>query len=387
MRAVWIAVITVVFVACGGTDGPGAGDGGMVPGADGGSNDEAVAACGDATVQAVPDDPAQRGPWPVGARTVDVDGLVTEVWYPAVIGSEQGAPAVSYDLREHLPPADQAKIPDEQNPLQVCDCYRDLPLDEGFGPYPVVVFVHGTAGFRTQTLTQMTHWASRGFVVVSSDHPGINLAAVLQFQFGGDQTGDAMRVLDQLETTGGDLSFLSGHIDMDHVGLAGHSAGGGAIEGFGSRDGVKILIPFASGGSTGGASLESTLVMGGEDDGVAPFSGQQNGFSGSNPMKRLVGLANAGHLAFSDLCYVGRADGGLLTIAQNNGIQVNPLISSLARDGCEAGQLEAERGWEIINFATSAALEETLHCDADMTETIATIQSVYAEVSTYQEEL
>jgi hypothetical protein len=318
---------------------------------------------------------------------LDVDGLVTEVWYPALPGSEDGAATVQYDLREHLPAADQDKIPDADNPLQGCDCYRDLPLDEAFGPYPVVVFVHGTAGFRTQTLTQMTHWASRGFVVLSSDHPGINLASVLQFQFGGDQTGDATRVLDQLETTSGDLAFLSGHIDMNHVGLAGHSAGGGAIQGFGSRDGVKILIPFASGGSTGGSFLESTLVMGGEDDGVAPFSGQQNGFSGSNPVKRLVGLANAGHLAFSDLCFIGRDAGGLLTIAQNNGIQVNPLISSLARDGCEAGQLEAERGWQIINFATSAALEETLHCNAEMADTIGTIQSAYSEVSTYEEQL
>ena len=346
-----------------------------------------VAACGDVTTRLLPADPAERGPWPVGARTATVDGLVTEIWYPAVPGSEQGVGTVQYDLRVFLPQADQAKIPDAENPLQDCDCYRDLPLDELVGPYPVVLFVHGTAGFRTQTLTQMTHWASRGFVVLASDHPGINLAAVLQFQFGGDQTGDAMRVLDALAMPDGELSFLSGHIDMHQIGLSGHSAGGGAIEGFGAREGVRILIPLAAGGSTGGGSLASTLVMGGEDDGVAPFSGQRNGYASSAPTKRLVGLANSGHLAFSDLCFVGRDRGGLLAIAQENGIQINPLIAGLARDGCEQGQLEAERGWQIINFATSAALEETLHCDADMSATIRSIQSVYSEVSTYEEQL
>ena len=42
-----------------------------------------------------------------------------------------------------------------------------------------VVFVHGTASFRTQSLTQMTHWASRGFVVLAADHPKIRLKDLL----------------------------------------------------------------------------------------------------------------------------------------------------------------------------------------------------------------
>ena len=32
----------------------------------------------------------------------------------------------------------------------------ELPIDDQNGPYPVVVFIHGTASWRTQSLTQMT---------------------------------------------------------------------------------------------------------------------------------------------------------------------------------------------------------------------------------------
>ncbi|MFT3776599.1 MAG: hypothetical protein QM820_65505 [Minicystis sp.] len=128
----------------------------------------------------VPDDPAQAGPWPVGAQTITVEGYTTEVWYPAVIGSEEGKDKARYDVRKQLPDADQAKIPDSDNPWQDCNCYRDLPLDGAHGPYPPVLFVHGTAGFRTQSLTFMTHWASRGFVVLAADHPGMMLKDILR---------------------------------------------------------------------------------------------------------------------------------------------------------------------------------------------------------------
>ena len=42
-------------------------------------------------------DPGEPGPWPVGARTVDVDGLTGEIWYPAVIGSDADQEIEVYD--------------------------------------------------------------------------------------------------------------------------------------------------------------------------------------------------------------------------------------------------------------------------------------------------
>src|SRR5690554_2913407 len=83
----------------------------------------------DASFFEVPTDPAERGPWAVGAATVDLDGVTTEVWYPAAWGSEVGEDPVAYDVREALPPSEQGKISDAKNPPQICDCYPQLPID------------------------------------------------------------------------------------------------------------------------------------------------------------------------------------------------------------------------------------------------------------------
>ncbi|MGZ5651952.1 MAG: alpha/beta hydrolase, partial [Usitatibacter sp.] len=293
------------------------------------------------------------------------------------------------DIREHLPAADAVKIPDGDNPWQECGCVRDLPLDDQHGPYPVVLFVHGTAAFRTQSLTFMTHWASRGFVVVAADHPGIQLKDVLASPIGlpgsSDQSGDATKMLAALSTPSGDLAFLAGHLDQARLALSGHSAGGGAIAGFGNQ--AQVLIPMASGGTKAGSALVSSLIMGAGNDGIASYSNVQSGYSSSPKKKRLVGLGgNAGHLAFSDLCAIGASGGGILQIAQNHGVMVPALIAALSQDGCKAGQLPPPDGWHIVNFASSAVLEETLQCSSTSAASVAMIKTAVPNVQEYQQE-
>ena len=88
----------------------------------------------------------------MGVKTVTLGGLTVEVWYPGVPGSEAGVDARRYDIRGSLPDSEQAKVPDAKTPWQDCDCYPDVPVDGAHGPYPAVIFVHGTAGFRSQSL-------------------------------------------------------------------------------------------------------------------------------------------------------------------------------------------------------------------------------------------
>jgi acetyl esterase/lipase len=366
----------------------GAGTGGvdLGPGGGGGAPlgaDETL--CEGRRLLRVPDDPAQPGPWPVGAKTITVAGYTAEVWYPAAVGSDAGLPRARYDLRLQLPDADQAKIPDADNPWQDCACTRDLPLDGAHGPYPLVLFVHGTAGFRTQSLTFMTHWASRGFVVLAADHPGMMLKDILAGTIGFHQAQQAGEILDALAKPAGEAAFLDGHALLDHLAMSGHSAGGGAIAGFGDR--ARVLIPMAAGGTSAGAVLTSTLILGGMDDGVAKYTGQQSGYTSSPKRKRLVGLSAAGHLAFSDLCFVGRDQGGLLQIAIDHGITVPALVSTLGKDGCNPGQLPPEKAWPIVEYASAAALEETLACGATATEKLAGIQAAYPDVGEVQQDL
>jgi predicted dienelactone hydrolase len=314
--------------------------------------------CTGAKLYKSPEDTGARGPWPVGAKTAMVGNLATEIWYPATLGSEAGQAAIQYDIRKWLPVTEQMKIPDVDNPWQPCDCYRDLPFDTSHGPYPVVIFIHGTAAWRAQSVQIMTHWASRGFVVVSQDHPGLYLADYLDFKLGANLVGDTDALIAALKTPSGDLQFLANAIDMTHLGMSGHSAGGGAITGYGAQ--AMVLIPLASGGVTAGAALKSTLVMGGQADMVANYSGQQNGYNSSPAPKRLVGIANAGHLNFSDICAVGKDKGGLLAIAQKYMVK-NANLAGFLFD-CKDTQLPPAQGWPVINRATTAALESVLMC-------------------------
>jgi hypothetical protein len=380
-----------VLLGCGGgsaattsTQG-GAGTGGAAGTGGTGGGAPAEVSCDGSKLLVTPEDPGARGPWAVGARTATLAGLTTEIWYPAAPGSDAGKTRARYDIRLQLPDADQGKIPDQDNPWQDCDCVRDLPLDTAHGPYPMVLFVHGTAGFRTQSLTFMTHWASRGFVVVAADHPGMQLKDILSGSINMSQGAQAAQVLTALQKPAGDAAFLDAHLAPGKLALSGHSAGGGAIATFGDQ--AEVLIPMAAGGVEVGAALVSTLVLGAMNDGIAQYSGQTSGFASSPKKKRLVGLANAGHLAFSDLCFLGRDQGGILKIAEDHGVMVNPLIAALATDGCKPGQLAAEKGWAIVEYATSAVLEETLACGAGSAAKLAAIKSAFADVGEAQEDL
>jgi hypothetical protein len=243
----------------------------------------------------------------------------------------------------------------------------ELPIDDQNGPYPVVVFVHGTASWRTQSLTQMSHWASRGFIVVSSDHEGLwlrDILAPLCGQMGGTQdlSGDTDVVLNALAFPAGELGFLAGHVDIDRVGISGHSAGGSAASSQTNKPGVRVSIPMASGQAVADTPmLESSLLLGGLADGVVNYASTQNGYEGSPTPKRLVGIENAGHLAFSDICELTNADGqDILEVALETGVCGAQFAGFLF--DCDPNFIDAATAGRIINYATTAVLEQVLKC-------------------------
>src|SRR4051812_45087966 len=74
--------------------------------------------CDGVQLLANPTDFAAPGPWPVGARTVMVGALPTEVWYPATVGSDASKTKERYDIRKELSPTEASKISDDDNPWQ-----------------------------------------------------------------------------------------------------------------------------------------------------------------------------------------------------------------------------------------------------------------------------
>lgn len=381
--------LVTLLAACGGTAGTGGGggaggggSGGEGGGGSGGAPIVESTGCDGVPLLAPPADPSARGPWPVGARVAQVGGLDVEIWYPAGLGSDAGQDAKVYDVRLWLPTDSQALVPDADNPWQTCDCFADLPLDDAHGPYPVVLFAHGTAGFRTQSLSSVVHWASRGFVVVAADHPGLYLGDALSFNLSNDVPGDLRAILDALAAPAGDLAFLSGRIDLARLGAVGHSAGGSAISGFG--DVAQVLVPMAAGGADAGPALVSTAVLGALDDAVVQFSQTSAGYDATPAKKRLVGVSNAGHLAFSDLCGLQNAEGQDLVAIAKEHMVPNANLADLLWDGCDPGQLPQAEANVVVHGATAAALEETLHCRG--ADAFSAVQAL-PQVGTWQEAL
>lgn len=381
MRHVLFSALAFVF-ACG-DDAASSGAGAGGAGAGGAPGPAEVEGCDGAKLFENPADTSEPGPWPVGAKSGVIDGLNVEVWYPARRGSEIDVAKKRYDLRDWIPETERAKIPDESAPVQTCDCAADLPIDEKHGPYPVILFVHGTAGFRAQSLEITTHWAGRGFVVIAADHPGLYLKDLIAPLCGGmspmrDLEGDLAKLTAALSAPSGDLAFLAGRIDPSRIGMSGHSAGGGAIQAQGNV--AHVLVPMAAGGVEAGSALESTLVLGALDDTVVDYMETKTSFEMGPTPRRLVGLSPAGHLTFSSLCAIQNAAGeDVVTIGDK--YMVCGLEFAEALFDCSDTYLPHETGWAITNEASSAAFEEVLHCKPERAAVFAGLQAKYPGVA------
>ncbi|MEZ4240860.1 MAG: hypothetical protein R3F59_32825 [Myxococcota bacterium] len=376
----WRLSALAALTACSGPDGPAEPDDTAPSVAEG---------CDGAALRAADPDPAAPGPWAVGARTVAIGRLTVEVWYPVAPADAQGAPPVDYDIREALPASQRDLIGDAVAPHQICDCSRDLPLDEGFGPYPVAVFVHGTAGWRTQSLSTMTHWASRGFVVLAADHPGLWLADALTPLCPDDEPtgeldllGDADAVIAAVTAADGDLAFLAGHVDATRIAVAGHSAGGGAAAALSDRPHVRAALSLSAGNPTSaGPDLQASLFLGGLDDGVVPYEAVTSGYEGSPAPKGLVGIADSGHLAPSDICdIVNDAGEDILTIATDAGV-CGAFAAGFLFD-CDPAFLDAATTHSIVDAATSSVLESALQCQDRPLDALAAAYPDVAELRT-----
>jgi dienelactone hydrolase len=356
---------------------PVAGTGGGGEAGSGGGDGEG---CAGSTLLTIPEDTSMRGPWPVGQRTVQFGRFTAvEIMYPAMPGSEQGMDPLTYDLRTWLPTAEQSKVPDEDATIISADTYRDLPIDEAHGPYPVIILVHGTAAFRVASFSTQAHWASRGFVVVAADHPNLFLTDYLKIN-GCAMTAPSLNLsadvdseITTLTAASGDLAFLSGHIDMQRVGLAGHSAGAYAVADYANKPGVKIIVPLAGTKSVrDSSSLESVVFVSGMADAVLPYaSGVGRGsllypgtttsaYMGSASPKRMIGITGGGHLVPTDLCKTGPSGMPDLTVANMRGVCGTQTIVNLGLADC--GTVDRVMGTDAVNGVTTAAFEETLQC-------------------------
>ncbi len=199
--------------------------------------------------------------------------FMVQVWYPAEVTSaakhakwmsepEIYAPAIAGFL-------DLPSFFLDHLALSISPAYLDVPLAETSEAFPVILFSHGWNGFNAQNTGQAVELASRGFVVISTQHtygavttvfPDGTVAMnnpkalpedaedpnyeVVARKLVNQWAGDSAFVLDQFQGFSEEADNLFYQkLDMNRVGVYGHSTGGGAaIEFCGTDPRCKAVL-------------------------------------------------------------------------------------------------------------------------------------------------
>ena len=222
----------------------------------------------------VPVIPTPNGPYTVGTRIYELTDpsraelysgreesrrFLIQVWYPSEAGSSSQrapwmanadifAPSISQDIL-NLPPFFLDHLA-----LVKVPAYKKAEVASAGGAYPVILFSHGWNGFNAQNTGQALHLASYGYVVVGVQHTYGAVITVFEdgmvaknypsalpdgapddeyeaaaHKLAGQWAGDLGFALDFLEEQNGDAdSPFHGRLDLERVGVYGHSTGGGA---------------------------------------------------------------------------------------------------------------------------------------------------------------
>lgn len=270
--------------------------------------------------------PDAPGPFAVGHTSFDASDpsrggrtLPVDVWYP-VDPDEAAGPATAYPV-----------LPDGFLGLPGVDLMSEAALEDApasqAGPFPLVVFSHGSGGVRFQSAFLTERLASHGFVVAAPDHVGNTafdafLGTADPFPvIAVNRPADVSFVIDVLLARSADpADALAGRVDPARIGVSGHSFGGftalavasGYANGVGAVppdprvDAIAPIAPAA--GLLTDADLARvdvpTLVLGGTADETTPVdpnSVRAFALPAARPRYR-VDVLEAGHASFTNVC-------------------------------------------------------------------------------------
>jgi predicted dienelactone hydrolase len=296
--------------------------------------------------------PGELGPFPIGAvalpfvddsrlelSTLDASDprtLPSVVWYPAAEAARGMPKAVRGDF---LPRPIAELLGGAGSPaLDIpTESVFDVPVAED-GPFPLIVFSHGNGGLGVQSFFLTEFLASHGYIVVCPDHTGNAMMTELPDGTVVPQGGEAgTSYANALPDRVADASFLvdamgslhasdpggrfTGAVDLDRVGITGHSFGGLtsllAIEADRRFDAAAPMAPAAPESSD---IDRPVMYFWATEDQTLPYAPVAANYEAARGPKMLVSITDAGHFSFSNGCPYGIGNGdGCGTATRDSG--------------------------------------------------------------------
>ena len=264
-------------------------------------------------------DPFERGPYPVGVRTIEAVDTARnrmfpcETWYPAF---------PEYSGRDLAPETqDEFTVPPRPPHRQMS--VRDARARSG--TWMLIAFSHPSFFHRRSATYLCTHLASHGYVVAALDHSEV-VTPELAWREGATEEETKIRVDGIISSRVPDIRLLLERLveaapfdrdvtlDLNCVGMAGHSAGGWtalATPDYDSR--VRAVVALAPGGASNprpgilpvNLSFEwkrdvPTLLLAAENDTTLPLAGMHEIYERIPATKRMLILRRADHAHFMD---------------------------------------------------------------------------------------
>lgn len=350
-----VILIAVVGAACSSSDSGGGSDATT-------STEKTEQTATTDTPEAVTDvaAPSEPGPYAVGRSVIQLQDdsrgrpLTADVWYPVTAGTT-GAPSV-YQFIPGIEFASKIAL-------------ADVAVSTD-GPFPLVIYSHGSGGLRYVASFFTETLASYGFVVAAVDHVGNTAVESIS---GTEPPRDEIaynRVLDvnflitqMLASSVAPEGQFSGSIDPERIGVSGHSFGGftalAAVGGYTNALGTipgddRIIAAVGMAPATelstdeelAAVNVPTLLQSGTEDRTVTIDEGTVRPWElvPGRPLWR-VDIEGAGHQSFTDVCDYQE----LLPTLPDVPAVLTEAVDQFAEEGCTPELMPIARAHALIN--------------------------------------
>ena len=311
--------------------------------------------------------PDEPGEYAVGRQTVTlVDGargdreLTVDIWYPADPDAAADAEPSIYSFIPGIEYASDVAVAD--------------PAPAADGPFPLVLYSHGSGGLRYVSSFFTEILASHGFVVVAPDHAG-NTAID---SFAGTDTDRDQTALNRPADTAFVISAMLGEdgvdtpegfeglADAERIGMVGHSFGGftslvstTGYESVPADERVDAVVGWAPYSSIipdedlEAIEVPTLLMVGTKDETTPPDPETERPWDlvPGRPLYR-VDIADGGHQSFTDICEYQTLLAELPDVAP----AIIDAVDEYAAEGCTDELIDIDEAHRIANLYTVSFL-------------------------------